>query len=192
MQLPWDEHFHEIVIPAWQAYLRSETRLTEAFNAQDAGAVERAGYEALREGGAAIIYLHHFAEIVRRAQPTWAHGKIGSLAALRDWLSQHCTMLRNDNRPIADVELCGDVADALKHAVLTQRLDVRQVRENDAVIALSTGYGQLAFGEGKFGGGVQVIVVANSGMRALSSVLQNVVDAWRRVSGIALPPIGDA
>jgi hypothetical protein len=55
------------------------------------------------------------------------------------------------------------------HAVLTQRLDVRQVRENDAVIALSTGYGELAFGEGKFGGVAQVIVVANAGIRALSS-----------------------
>jgi hypothetical protein len=192
MQLPWDEHFHEIVIAAWQAYLRSEMRLTEAASARNDEALKRAGYDALREGGAATIYLHHFAEIVRRAQPGWAHGKIGSLEDLRHWVSQHCTMLRNDNLPIADVALCGDVADALKHAVLTQRLDVRQVRENDAVIGLSTGYGQLAFGEGKFGGVVQVIVVANSGVRALSSVLQNGVDAWRRVSGIALPPIGAA
>jgi hypothetical protein len=189
VQLPWDEHFHEIVIPAWQAYLRSETRLTEAANAGDDGALKRAGYEALREGGAATIYLHHFAEIVMRAQPAWAR-KIRSLRDLRRLVSKHCTMLRNDNRPVADVELCGDVADALKHAVLTQRLDVRQVRENDAVIALSTGYGELAFGEGKFGGVLQVIVVANTGVRALSSVCQNVVDAWRRVSGIALPPIG--
>jgi hypothetical protein len=167
-------------------------RLTEAASARNDEALKRAGYDALREGGAATIYLHHFAEIVRRAQPGWAHGKIGSLEDLRHWVSQHCTMLRNDNLPIADVALCGDVADALKHAVLTQRLDVRQVRENDAVIGLSTGYGQLAFGEGKFGGVVQVIVVANSGVRALSSVLQNGVDAWRRVSGIALPPIGAA
>jgi hypothetical protein len=190
VQLPWDEHFHEIVIPAWQAYLRSETRLTAAANARDDGALKRAGYEALREGGAATIYLHHFAEIVMRAQPAWARGKTRSLRDLRRWVSEHCTMLRNDNRPVADVELCGDVADALKHAILTQRLDVRQVRENDAVIALSTGYGELAFGEGKLGGVVQVIVVANTGVRALSSVCQNVVDAWRRVSGIALPPIG--
>jgi hypothetical protein len=192
MQLPWDEHFHEIVMPAWQAYLRSETRLTEAASSGDDGSVKRAGYEALREGGAAIVYLHHFAEIVMRAQPAWARGKMRSLRDLRGWVSGHCTMLRNDNRPIADVELCGDVADALKHAILTQRLDVRQVRENDAVIALSTGYGELAFGEGKFGGVIQVIVIANTGVRALSSVCQNVVDAWRRVSGIALPPIGAA
>lgn len=43
MQLPWDEHFHEIVIPAWQAYLRSETRLTEAANARNDGALKHAG-----------------------------------------------------------------------------------------------------------------------------------------------------
>lgn len=190
MQLPWDEHFDEIVIPAWQAYLRSETHLTGAANARDGAALKRAGYEALREGGAATIYLHHFAEIVMRAQPAWARGETRSLRDLRRWVSKHCTMLRDENRPVADVELCGDVADALKHAVLTQRLDVRQVRESDAVITLSTGYGELAFGEGKLGGVVQVIVVANTGVRALSSVCQNVVDAWRRVSGIALPPIG--
>lgn len=191
MQLPWDEHFHEIVVPAWQAYLRSETRLTEAANAGEHGSLRHAGYEALREGGSATIYLHHFAEIVMRAQPAWARMNMRSLRDLRGWVSQHCTMLRNDNRPVADVELCGDVADALKHAVLTQRLDVRQVRENDAVITLSTGYGELAFGEGRFGGVLQVIIVANTGVRALSSVCQNVVDAWRRVSGMALPPIGE-
>jgi hypothetical protein len=192
MQLPWDEHFHEIVIPAWQAYLRSETRLTDAANAGDEVVLRRAGYEALREGGAATIYLHHFAEIVMRAHPAWARGRMRSLGELRRWVAQHCAMLRNDDRPVADIELCGDVADALKHAILTQRLDVRQVRENDAVIALSTRYDELAFGEGKFGGVVQVVVIANTGARALSSVCQNVVDAWRRVSGVALPPIGAA
>src|SRR5262245_39371437 len=101
MQLPSDEHFHEIVIPAWQAYLRSETRLTDAANTGDDGALKRAGYEALREGGAATIYLHHFADIVMRAQPYWARGKIRSLRDLRRWVSQHCTMLRDDNRPVA-------------------------------------------------------------------------------------------
>jgi hypothetical protein len=191
MQLPWDEHFHEIVIPAWQAYLRAEMRLTDAFRANDEASLKRAGYEALREGGAATIYLHHYAEIVMRAKPTWVPAHIRSLHDLRQCVVKHCTMLRNDKLLVADVGLCGDVADALKHAVLTQRLDVRQVRENDAVLALSTGYGQLALGEGKYGGVVQVIVVANAGIRALSSVCQNVIDAWRRVTGIVLPQIGD-
>lgn len=189
MQLPWDEHLYEIVIPAWQAYLTAEHRLTDAINSGNEGATKRAGYDALREGGAATIYLHHFAEIVMRARPDWLQEDIGSARELWRWVSGHCTMLRTD-RHVADVELCGDVADALKHAILTRNVDVRQIRENDAVLALGTGYGELSYGEGKSGGMQQVIILANSGTRALSSVLQNVIDAWRRSAGLALPALG--
>jgi hypothetical protein len=189
VQLPWDEHFYEIVIPAWRAYLSAEGRLTEAINAQAADAIRAAGYDALREGGAATIYLHHFAEIILRARPDWLSHKILTLGELRDWVSTHCTMLRSD-RQVADVQLCGDVADALKHAILTRNVDARQVRGNDAVISLSSGFGELSHGEGKYGGIEQVIVLANSGTRALSSVLQNVIDAWRRAAGLVLPPLG--
>lgn len=189
MQLPWDEHLYEIVIPAWQAYLTAEHRLTDAIHSENEGATKRAGYDALREGGAATIYLHHFAEIVMRARPDWLQEDIGSARELWRWVSGHCTMLRTD-RHVADVELCGDVADALKHAILTRNVDVRQIRENDAVLALGTGYGELSYGEGKSGGMQQVIILANSGTRALSSVLQNVIDAWRRSAGLALPALG--
>ena len=189
MQLPWDEHFYEIVIPAWQAYLTAESRLTDAINARNEEASKRAGYDALREGGAATIYLHHFAEIVMRARPGWLLGSISSAAELRRWVSDHCTMLRTD-RKVDDVQLCRDLADALKHAILTRNVDARQIRENDAVLALSTGFGELGWGEGKYGGTQQVIVLANSGTRALSSVLQNVVDAWRRSAGLVLPAMG--
>jgi hypothetical protein len=189
VQLPWDEHLYEIVIPAWQAYLTAEHRLTDAIHSGNEGATKRAGYDALREGGAATIYLHHFAEIVMRARPDWLPDDIGSTRELWRWVSGHCTMLRTD-RHVADLELCGDVADALKHAILTRNIDVRQIRENDAVLALGTGYGELSYGEGKSGGMQQVIILANSGARALSSVLQNVIDAWRRSAGLALPPLG--
>ena len=189
MQLPWDEHFYEIVIPAWQAYLGAETRLTEAINSQNEEASKRAGYDALREGGAATIYLHHFAEVVMRARPSWLPGQIRSAGPLRGWVSDNCTMPRTDQR-VADVELCGNVAHALKHAILTRNVDARQIRENDAVLALGTGFGELSFGEGKYGGTQQVIVLANSGTRALSSVPQNVIDAWRRSVGLPLPALG--
>lgn len=190
MQLPWDEHFFEIVIPAWRAYLAAESRLSEATVAGDDGAIKRAGYDALREGGAASIYLHHFAEIIWRARPHWIPGSISSVSDLRGWVSAHCTMSRGD-KYVADVQLCGDVADALKHAILTRNIDARQIRENDAVIALSSGFGELAYGEGKYGGAEQVIVFANSGDRALSSVLQNVIDAWRRAAGLPMPQVGE-
>jgi hypothetical protein len=140
---------------------------------------------------AATIYLHHFAEIVVRARPSWLPHGIGSARDLWRWVSGYCTMLRTD-RHVADVGLCGDVADALKHAILTRNVDVRQIRENDAVLALGTGYGELSLGEGKYRGIQQVIVLANSGTRARSSVLQNVIDAWRRAAGLDLPAVGAA
>jgi hypothetical protein len=74
MQLPWDEHFKEIVIPAWQAYLNAEQRLTEVNATSTEQLIRRSGYDALREGGAASVYIHHFAEIVLRAQPDWLPG----------------------------------------------------------------------------------------------------------------------
>ncbi len=46
MQLPWDEHFYEIVIPAWQAHLAAETRLMDAISAKNENARKRAGYDA--------------------------------------------------------------------------------------------------------------------------------------------------
>ena len=166
-------------------------RLTEAINAGSGASTRRAGYDALREGGAATIYLHHFADIVMRARPDWLPPEVRSLRALYRSVSEQCSMLRTEYR-VADIELCKDVADALKHAVLTRDVDARQIRENDAVLALGTGYGELSFGEGKFGGTQQVLVLANSGTRALSSVLQNVLDAWHRLANLPLLPLDRA
>jgi hypothetical protein len=185
MQLPWDEHFHEIVIPAWQAYRAAERRLSEAVMTGDEEKLARAKYDALREGGAAAFYLHHYAEVVLRARPDWF--PCNALAEARTWLAAYCTMLRSEN-PIADVSLLGDVADSLKHAILLN--PAREVAANDAVLVVQSNFGQLGYGEGKYGGGLQVLVLGKSRPRALSSILQNVVDAWRRAARLPLPEIG--
>jgi hypothetical protein len=185
MQLPWDEHFYEIVIPAWQAYLAAEQRLTDALAAKNG--MSRARYDALREGGAASSYVHHFGEVVLRARPAWLPKSIQAPHEIIGWLAPHCTMLRT-TRLVPDVELLRDVADALKHAILTRRAAQRQVGANDAVLAMGSGFGMLRFGEGKYGGIEEVLVKATTGTRALSGILQNVVDAWRRVAGLPLPP----
>jgi hypothetical protein len=189
MQFPSYEHFREIVIPAWQAYLGAEERLTVAIASKDAGNIERARYDALREGGAATFYLHHYAEIVARASPDWLPAGVEKPGQIWAWVESLCTMLRGDSQ-VADVSLLGDVADALKHAVLTRHLEAREVASNDKVLVVASGYGELAYGEGKFGGTEQVLVLAKSGARALSSILQNVVDAWRRAAGLHLPDLG--
>jgi len=191
MQLPWDEHFFEIVLPAWQAYLASEADLTSATNSGDEAASSRARYRALREAGAASFYLHHFAEIVLRARPKWLPDDVTSLAQLREWLSSHCTALRTID-PSTDVQLLGDVADALKHGILTRSPEKRLVAANEAILISETGYGGGRYGEGKFGGAEQVLILSKDGQRALSAVLQNVVDAWRRSAGLDLRPISEA
>jgi len=191
MQLPWDEHFFEIVLPAWQAYQWAEDELTAAIRADDAPACSRARYRALREAGAASFYLHHFAEIVLRARPQWLPTEISDVRGIRTWLSARCTALREE-APINDVELLGDVADALKHAILTRDPERRLISSNDAVLVVEGGYGGGAYSEGKFGGAEQVLILSKTGERALSAVLQNVVDAWRRAAGLALPAIGES
>lgn len=186
MQLPWEEHFREIVIPAWQACLAAERRLTLAVQGNDAAQIERAKYDALRESGAATFYVHHFAEVAFRAHPKWL--AVSKPEEVWDWVASFCTTLRTEKK-VADVALLGDIADALKHAILTRRLDKREVAENDAVLVVAAGYGTGRFGEGKFSG-LQVVVLAKSGRRSLSTILQNVIDAWRRAAGLQLPEIG--
>lgn len=52
------------------------------------------------------------------------------------------------------------------------------------------GFGQCRWGEGKYGGVEQIVVATNDGdRRALSSILQNVFDAWMVFLGQPLPPI---
>jgi len=98
-------------------------------------------------------------------------------------------MMRTD-RKVDDVSLLRDVADALKHAILSRHLDERQVSANEAVLVIATGFGEMSYGEGKYGGADQVVIATRSGKRALSSVLQNVIDAWRRSADIPLPEVG--
>ncbi len=194
MQLGWELHFKEIVVPAWQAYLAAEKALTEVVETGDERAIGAAEFRALREGGAAAFYLHHFADIVFAEGPEFLELPHGSnLGDLRAWLSSFCFALRTEE-PSEDVNLLRDVADALKHAVLTRNTHNRHVAANDAVVVIETGYGSVPFGEGKYGGVNQVVVLTNAGVkRPLSSILQNVVDAWRRARAInPLPAIGAA
>jgi hypothetical protein len=184
MQLGSRDHFDEIVIQAWKAYLSAESRLSAA----TAGEQRSCELAALREGGAATFYLHHFADIVAAENPQFLPRDVaertnrGRLASVRRWLSSQCYR-RSPDVLCGDVSLLGDVADALKHSVLERRVDERSVSARDAVLTMSTGFGVVPFGEGKYGGGPQVIVLANSGPRALSAILLNVLNAWNRGMG---------
>jgi hypothetical protein len=81
-----------------------------------------------------------------------------------------------------------DVADAYKH----HRPDgpSATVDVSFAVTTSFGGYGELRYGEGKYGGAEQTIVTRKTGdRRALSSILQNVFDAWMTYLKQPPPPV---
>jgi hypothetical protein len=106
-------------------------------------------------------------------------------------VQSHLIFLREPRAPyVDDVVLLRDVADAFKHHKLDRRNAT--VDGADAIVMTGTGWGKLRYGEGKWGGVEQVIVERKDGsQRALSSVMQNVFDAWLTLLGQPLPPIND-
>jgi hypothetical protein len=156
MQLGWLDHFYNIVVPAWQEYLRAEEALSAAGVHGDGAVLEMSRYAALRQAGAAVFYLHHFADIVANERPECLPDHVRSLPEIRAWVEAQCVMLRSD-QPVRDISLLGDVADALKHSRLTRRVEERDVADRDAVLVVGSGYGDLRYGEGKFGGSDQTV-----------------------------------
>jgi hypothetical protein len=180
------DHISDIVRPALRKYLATEEVLTAAFQSGDTSAPARARQEVMLAARQAVDVLHHLSDFVLKEPPSsLAFPKIEDV---RNAVSGECVFLRTSQR-VADVELLRDVADAFKH----HRPDRSSatVRVSSDVVPLGTGWGQMRWGEGKYGGAEQVVITAKDGnKRALSSVLQNVFDAWMKLLGQPLQPIG--
>jgi hypothetical protein len=181
-------YFDVFVVANFRAYLSAEENLTRAIQGGDADQ-ESARRQALSAGMNAAVAAYHFADALHEDRPSWLASAPANLADLRrDMETRHCQMMRNTT-PVADLTALGAVVDAYKHFEL--RSKTRPVKSIDATITIATGWGELAWGEGKYGGVEQVIVHLSDGTkRALSSILQNVVDMWRRAMGRPLEPIG--
>ena len=81
-----------------------------------------------------------------------------------------------------------DVADAFKHH-RPDRSSASVLVSTD-IVPVGNGWGQMRYGEGKYGGAEQVVITTKDGdKRALSSVLQNVFDGWMTLLGQPLAPI---
>ena len=154
--------------------------------------LEAANRWALAAGMNVAIPSYHLADVVleeRANWPAWIPKTVTKISPLREAIErQWCRMLRCNN-PIDDLTLLGAVVDAYKHAELNNKK--RPVTSNRATVVTATGFGELAYGEGNYGGIDQVIVRINDGgSRALSSMLQNVIDMWRTALGRPLQPMG--
>lgn len=187
-----ESHFEDIVVRSWRNYLAFEAALSNAQATGDESLAEEARKEVALAARSACIEMHQFTDTIAAQTedlPAWLPEGIRTLDGIRDSVSERCTMLRNGT-PSADVHLLHDIADAFKHSVLTRPRKGREhwVKTAKCSVIISTGYGELSYSEGKQSGRDQVIIKLENGQsRALSSILQNVIDAWRTFMGQELP-----
>jgi hypothetical protein len=180
------DHLDNLIRPALQAYLASERELDIAKEKDVADEIDAARRNVNLAARQAVDLLHHFADFVLK-EPDPALPVFNNIGEVRRLLKPLCVFTRTQ-RAVDDVALLMDVTDAFKH----HRPD-RSSATVDVSFAIVTsygGYGELGWGEGKYGGAEQVIVTRTSGeKRALSSILQNVFDAWMTLLKQPLPPI---
>jgi hypothetical protein len=84
------------------------------------------------------------------------------------------------SRECQDFGLVRDVADAHKHFELDR--PNRRLTRADQTARGGMGWGEGGYGEGVFGGGPQLVVKLDDGTkRALSAIMQNVIEMWQRL-----------
>lgn len=181
------DHLNNVVRPSLRNFVTTD-RAFMAAQKVSAG-VEEARHAAMLAARHAAIDLHHLSDFVVNNPALGA--TFANLGAARAAVQSHLIFLREPRAPyVDDVVLLGDVADAFKHFKLDR--PHRTVDDAEAIIMTGTGWSKLRYGEGKWGGAEQVIVERKSGeQRAVSSVMQNVFDAWLRLLGQPLPPINE-
>jgi hypothetical protein len=173
------------VRPALRKYLEAESALTTALHSGDAAAIATARENVQLAGRQAVDVLHHFSDFVLKEPcAAFAFAKIDDV---RTAVASKCVYGRGGSY-IDDVRLLRDVADAFKHHK-PDRASATVAISTD-VTPVGTGYAMMRWGEGKYGGAEQIVITTrDGGKRALSSVLQNVFDAWMTLLGQPLPPI---
>jgi hypothetical protein len=180
------DHLDGIVRPALRKYAAAERSLNAAHDSKDQAAIDAARDAVMRKARSAANELHHLADFVLNNPPP-GMPSFPDVGPVRLLLHSHCVFLRTTTM-IDDVQLLRAVSEAFKHFHLDR--PSAMIQDANSVIMLGGGWGEMRYGEGKYGGAEQVLVVQKTGeKRALSSILQNVFDAWLTLLGQPLPPI---
>jgi hypothetical protein len=180
------DHIDAVVRPALRKYLAAEEALTDSLQSGDASVIKVARQDVMLAARQAPDVLHHLSDFVlKERSPALLFPTIEDV---RSAVDAKCFFLRT-TKPVADVKLLRDVTDAFKHH-RPDRASASVLVSTD-IVPVGRGWGQMRWGEGKYGGAEQVVITTKDGdKRALSSVLQNVFDAWMTLLGQPLAPIG--
>lgn len=187
-----EEYFDTFIVRNFRSFWDAEARLVSAVKVGEPDALQDARAVALVAGMNAAVPAYHLADTAIVDRPAWVPASIGAGRGEARKLCDHveklyCVMLRSTNAA-RDLTLLGDVVDAYKHAELTNR--ARLVSSSKVTVIIGSGWGEMHWGEGNYGGLDQVIVLTDQGKRALSAILQNVIDMWRTVMGLSQQPVG--
>lgn len=176
-------HLDDIVRPALRNYVAAEKALDQANESNDQAAIEAARAEVMRTARTAATELHHLADVVLvDTAPRFA-----DLRAIRQALRTVCVFGRGQT-PGDDVDLLRDAADAFKHFVLTRASAT--ITGAAAIVSIGTGWGEMRYGEPKWGGREQVVIQRINGHKfSMLWVVQNSYDAWMTVLGLPQTPL---
>jgi hypothetical protein len=177
-------HLNNIVRPALREYVAAERALDTANRSNDQGLIDEARQEAMRRARTASIELHHLQDVVVAKDPAYP-----TLEDIRTALRRVCVFVRG-SAAVDDTDLLRDTADAFKHHEMDRKSST--VAGADAVVSISNGYGEMRFGEQKWGGLEQVTVTRKSGHKySLLWVVQNSYDAWMKLLSQPIVPFGE-
>jgi hypothetical protein len=179
------DHIADVIQPALRKYLAAEKVLTDALESKGTSGAGTARRDVMLAARQATDVLHHLSDFVlKEPSPGLVFAKIEDA---RGAVDAKCVFLRTA-KPVPDIRLLRDVADAFKHHRPDRKSATVQVSTD--VVPIGNGWGLMRWGEGKYGGAEQVVIKTKDGdKRALSSVLQNVFDAWMALLGQPLSPI---
>lgn len=178
-------HLNTIVRPALTKYVAAEKALDLANDSKDQAAIDTARIEVMQTARNAATELHHLQDVVLfDTKPRFV-----DLEDVRNALRAVCVFARGPTA-VDDTDLLRDAADAFKHFVMTRPSST--VSGAAAIVSISNGYGEMRYGEQKYGGHEQVTVARKNGNKySLLWICQNSYDAWMKVLGEPERPFGE-
>jgi hypothetical protein len=177
-------HLDNIVRPALREYVAAERALDTANRSNDQRLIDKVRQDVMRRARTASIELHHLQDVVVANDPAYP-----ALEDIRTALRGACVFARG-SAVVNDTDLLRDTADAFKYYEMDRRSST--VAGADAVVSVSNGYGEMRFGEQKWGGLEQVTVTQKNGHKySLLWIVQNSYDAWMKLLSQPLTPFGD-
>lgn len=176
-----NRYFDLFVVPNWRSFLVAEAASASALAEGNGDMVEAANRWILAAGMNAAVPAYHLADAIWAERPPSLFPEAKTIASFRKSIERTYCFIARTTQASGDFTLLGAVVDAYKHAELWNAS--RSVTSNSAIVVTASGFGEVPFGGGNFGGMDQLIIRAKEGVRPLSPILQNVLDMWCRLLG---------